>query len=356
MKILKQHGDIGKIDQESIKHAYQAAFYTFLDHVWAKIPSSIGTLIATVIIFLAGISMKSEWLIILVHFIKQFGEEKDRVVTSEFSSKRFNNLHLYLLHSLTVSHGIYFGLCGFLQWYFYIRQKDNPEKWKCQPKKFLTWKDERVEIILGTFNMTLGAIISGFISCHIMNGGYTTIYYSISDYGILYFLLSIPVFFLYVDGTTYYIHRTLHLPFFYKTFHKLHHRFKQPTPFSASAMHPVEFLWVQSTMILPLFLVPIHWAVYLGVVGYVFYYGIIDHSGIEIEAIWPWQPSSMFHDNHHEFFHVNFGFNTHIWDTFHGTLRIKDRIYNENIFYGRGKAISEATSDEITDHLEHTAI
>lgn len=48
--------------------------------------------------------------------------------------------------------------------------------------------------------------------------------------------------------------------------------------------------------------------------GYI--HGIIDHSGIAFKAQWwqPWQPDAVFHDNHHQYFHVNFGFNMKIWD------------------------------------------
>lgn len=49
---------------------------------------------------------------------------------------------------------------------------------------------------------------------------------------------------------------------------------------------------------------------------YTYYNGIIDHSGIDFKAPWwqPWRPDTIFHDNHHQYFHVNFGFNCFIWD------------------------------------------
>lgn len=49
---------------------------------------------------------------------------------------------------------------------------------------------------------------------------------------------------------------------------------------------------------------------------YNYYHGIIDHSGVNFKAFWwqPWQPDAIFHDNHHQYFHVNFGFNCSIWD------------------------------------------
>lgn len=55
---------------------------------------------------------------------------------------------------------------------------------------------------------------------------------------------------------------------------------------------------------------------FYAVLLYTYYHGIIDHSGIAFKAQWwqPWQPDAIFHDNHHQYFHVNFGFNMSIWD------------------------------------------
>ena len=48
----------------------------------------------------------------------------------------------------------------------------------------------------------------------------------------------------------------------------------------------------------------------------------------------------------YRYFHVNFGFNTYLFDWLHGTQRKKDRIYGENIFGGKG--IRKATATVIT--------
>ena len=113
---------------------------------------------------------------------------------------------------------------------------------------------------------------------------------------------------------------------------------------------------------------------------YTYYHGIIDHSGITFKRQWwqPWQPDCIFHDNHHQYFHVNFGFNIEYWDKvntkllrsgnmqsnkflpdatqillfqLHGTYRRKDRIYHEDTFYGQGKSISEATEEELKQDI-----
>lgn len=57
-------------------------------------------------------------------------------------------------------------------------------------------------------------------------------------------------------------------------------------------------------------------ALFYAISIYIFYHGIIDHSGIAFKAYWwqPWQPDAIFHDNHHQYFHVNYGFNMFLWD------------------------------------------
>lgn len=103
------------------------------------------------------------------------------------------------------------------------------------------------------------------------------------------------------------------------------------------------------------------------VLMYTYYHAIIDHSGITFKAHWwqPWQPDAIFHDNHHQYSHVNYGFNIIYWDKvcdaithfcqpvnvicllqLHGTYRNKYRVYSEDIYYGKGKALHDVTEEE----------
>lgn len=58
--------------------------------------------------------------------------------------------------------------------------------------------------------------------------------------------------------------------------------------------------------------------------------------GVDMDSIFPWQPPVRFHDDHHKYFHVNFGFNLTIFDQFHDTMRKHGRIYGEHLYGGRG--------------------
>lgn len=142
------------------------------------------------------------------------------------------------------------------------------------------------------------------------------IYYSPSEYGWWWFFLQVPCVFIYQDYITYVNHRVYHIPFLYKNFHKLHHKYKQPTAFSVTAIHPVEIVHMQLSLVLPIFVVPLHWVMFYAVGLYTYYHAILDHSGITFKAHWwqPWQPDAIFHDNHHQYTHVNFGFNIELWD------------------------------------------
>ena len=81
--------------------------------------------------------------------------------------------------------------------------------------------------------------------------------------------------------------------------HTLKSRYHSPTAYSFIAMSPFELVFYDSIFIAPLFLFPVHAAVYVGNLVYVYYFGLVDHSGIKMTSIFPWQPDTMFHDDHH---------------------------------------------------------
>jgi len=258
------------------------------------------------------------------------------------------NFLLYIgtvLGSISVTYLFYFGFGFTLHTIWYVQQKHLAERWKCQPKRWLSFTDHKHEILLGSFNMFLAASVGGSITFWIFKGGYSSLYFTLGEYGYFYLPVSIVVLFVYTDAVAYYAHRMFHSPTAYKKIHKWHHRYKAPTAFAASAMHPFEFLTYQSLLILPMFVLPMYFAVYVGMLAYLYYFGMIDHSGINFSSIFPWQPSSKFHDDHHKFFHCNFGQNTLWFDSFHDTLRTENRSYGEKIFGGHG--ISNSTAQPV---------
>ena len=71
------------------------------------------------------------------------------------------------------------------------------------------------------------------------------------------------------DYSTYWHHRAYHTPWLYKNFHKMHHAYKQPTAFSVTAIHPVEFVHLQFVQLAPMFLVPVHWGTVYNKTNYI---------------------------------------------------------------------------------------
>jgi len=334
-----------------------------LDRFWSKLPNSFGAFVASMAIFLLGITARGEWLLFAVGFSKwlngnseNYMEESEELINSigDWFQIRFKGYTAFLIGAFAVGYGMYFALGGFLHWYYYVRQRDTPETWKCQPKQWLSPKLERHEIMLGSLSLIFGNTISAAISTYVANGGWSQIYFNIGDYGLVWFILQWPVCFICQDYLTYLMHRMYHTPFLYKNFHKAHHTYKQPTAFSVTAIHPFEFVHMQLILMSPVFLFPMHYFSISVILMYIYYHGIIDHSGINFKRHWwqPWQPDCIFHDNHHQYFHVNFGFNIEFWDKLHGTYRRKDRIYHEDIYYGKGKSLDEATAEELEKDLE----
>ncbi|XP_067010446.2 uncharacterized protein [Anabrus simplex] len=328
-----------------------------MDKIWSRIPSFLAKCIVTASVFTLGATMRGEWLVVLVHIAKYFGFQTGEATKdfslnwSEFSleSIYLKNLGYYWLAASFVSYGMYFAIGGFLHWFWYVRRRDHPEEWKCQPHKFLPPELERHEIMVGSFSLLLTSSFTATLACYISNGGWSMIYYEFDEYTWWWWFVQWPAIFIYQDYATYWLHRIYHTPFLYKHFHKLHHKYKQPTAFSVTAIHPVEIMHIQICLCAPIFIVPIHFIPFYVVALYTYYHGIIDHSGINFKAFWwqPWQPDAIFHDNHHQYFHVNFAFNIYIWDKLHGTYRQKDRIYTEDTFYGVGKSIADATDSEL---------
>ncbi|XP_026737046.1 delta(7)-sterol 5(6)-desaturase erg32-like [Trichoplusia ni] len=328
-----------------------------LENFFERLPEFISTFIATFAIFTFGATLRGEWVVILVTALKQLSGHTQNSTngTTEllelFTSRnlKMENFTPIFIGAHVVSMSMYFLIGGFLHWYFYLNRRHVAKEWKIQPEKWLSPELERHEIMVGTFSLLVTGSFSAFLACYIYNGNPSTIYYQFDEYGWLWFFLQFPVIFLYQDYTTYILHRLYHTPWLYKHFHKLHHKYKQPTAFSVTAIHPVEIMHVQLTMCLPLFTIPVHWASFYIIAIYVYYHGIIDHSGINFKAQWwqPWQPDAEFHDQHHEFFHCNFGFNMSLWDRLHGTMRKTYRAYTEETFHGEAPALDTAEGKAI---------
>jgi lathosterol oxidase len=102
-------------------------------------------------------------------------------------------------------------------------------------------------------------------------------------------------------------------------------------------MHPFEFFIITGGVQFIVFFFPIHLVPLLVNFIYIAVHAVKDHSGIDFDGDFPWQATARFHDDHHKYFHCNFGQSLLCWDMWCGTLRKQTRKYGENVFYGRGE-------------------
>lgn len=226
--------------------------------------------------------------------------------------------------------GMLFGIGGLLEWRYY-RHRDRATDWKTQPGRWPSPAARRKEIILGVANTIGASVVSGWFAHHVASGGATSIYWD-DRHGVAFSIATTLLYFVATDGLLYGAHRFLHRRFFFRHIHRVHHRWTSPTAFTAPAMHPLELALYQSIMLAPLFFLPIHVVGLVAVLVYQNTIAYLDHSGVALGSVLPWQPPPRFHDDHHVHFHVNYGQTLGIWDRVFGTWRRAGKSYGADVF------------------------
>ena len=164
---------------------------------------------------------------------------------------------------------------------------------------------------------------------------YGFVYHDIHRYGTPYFILSIFLLLVVYDANFYWWHRLLHLPFFFRNCHKIHHYSHNPTMVTFFAMHPLDCFLFSLAGPISLFLFPVHPTALVISQVIVVLSTIYAHSGYELYidrktlgrwGLNRWLNSSLAHNLHHQNVHGNFGFYFLFWDRLCGTL---DQTYPE---------------------------
>jgi len=198
---------------------------------------------------------------------------------------------------------LYFVICT-ITYYRYFKRKN-----------YSAWKGDAPDQIINE-------IWTSIWSLFIMSGltqvleiplllGYGRIYHSLSDYGVLYLPLSLILFVLFSDSLIYWLHRWLHHPKLY-FLHKLHHRYKETTPFSAFSFHPIDG-WIQSLPyhFFPM-LFPMHHVLYQVLLFGVGLWTINIHDRVTFN--WWGVNGAAHHTFHHTKFNFNYGQYFTFWD------------------------------------------
>ena len=260
----------------------------------------------------------------------------------------------YVAFAVAGGLGMYFAIGGLFELLYYRRRAD-AARWKCQPRRWPNAKARRAEILLGAANLALASTASGLFAHHVASGGASGLYFGTGEHGLAYSIVATLLYFVITDGLLYWAHRLFHRKALFRTIHRVHHRWTSPTAFTAMAMHPIEFAVYQGVMIVPLLFVPLPVVGVIAVLLYQNAISLFDHSGIDFASRLPWQPPPRFHDDHHVYFHVNYGQTLGLWDRVFGTWRRVGRVYGVENFGGKGAPLTAGGDAEAPRYIDYRA-
>ncbi|MFM7357996.1 MAG: sterol desaturase family protein [Sediminibacterium sp.] len=169
--------------------------------------------------------------------------------------------------------------------------------------------------------------------------GYTKLYFDITDYGFWWLGISFFIVLFIDDMFFYWSHRAMHLPRFYKFFHKVHHESTDPSPLTAFAFHPSEAI-IENLMhfVLP-FIIPLNFGIVLLWQIFSMLNNVVGHLGYEIYPkgwvkipLLKFKTVSTHHNMHHQLFNGNYALYFTWWDRWMKTEFTDYEIRHNNIF------------------------
>lgn len=231
---------------------------------------------------------------------------------------------------------IFFGYIietSILQYIFYYSRSTNKEikSWKIQSNNgndsignlwlfpLLSNKPNRGtnHWLIATLNLFIASCFAFFTAEFSVRGLNKMKFDSINEYGLIQVILNLITAVTSQSIIEYYWHRMMHLPFFYKNFHKIHHYYKSPEPWDDMYIHPIEAFGYYCILYSPPFIFNTHiisFLIYMMIMGIC---GVLDHSGIKFS--FPLLYNTEDHDKHHSKFEVNYSFPFPFMDIIHGT-------------------------------------
>ena len=133
----------------------------------------------------------------------------------------------------------YFIIAGFAFLICYVFLKNKIAHIKIQ-LRFPVFKDYQREIIYSALTIIIFSFVPFLFLGNKDIRKHTTFYTDINQYGRIYFWLAFPLMLLMHDTYFYWTHRLMHHPKLFNTFHLLHHKSTNPSPWAAFAFHPLE--------------------------------------------------------------------------------------------------------------------
>ena len=232
----------------------------------------------------------------------------------------------WVFQTWLVNMGMLIAVAGGLHWYFYIRRGQG-KRLKFDPRnqargnKLWNFSNQVHDNMF--WSLTSGvAQLTGFqvVTMWMMANGYApTITFAAHP---IWFCLAVMLLPIWSAFHFYWVHRLLHVPFFYTNVHSLHHRNVNIGPWSGMSMHPVEhFIYLTSLCI--------HWVVAshpIHLIFHVIYQGpgaAMTHTGYEDLLVRDKRRLALgtfYHTLHHRYYECNYGNQEMPWDRWFGTF------------------------------------
>ena len=167
---------------------------------------------------------------------------------------------------------------------------------------------------------------NGFALFALMQAGHTRIYTDVSEYGRVWWILSLVTAIVLHDAWFYWTHRLLHHRWWFRHVHRVHHLSTNPTPWAAYSFHPMEALIHAAFYTLLVLAVPLHTATIFVFLLFMIVRNCIGHSGHELlpwrlatRGWLRWNTTVTHHHFHHARNRGNFGLYFTWWDRLCGT-------------------------------------
>lgn len=212
----------------------------------------------------------------------------------------------------------------------------------CYKWKKSSWKYKKLgppennrNILFQEFKWSIAtSIIFGIVGAFMFDAwekGRTLIYNDFDSRGLSYTLISLVLMMFIHDTYFYWTHRLLHIPWFYRKVHRVHHLSIYPSPWASFCFHPVESVIQALCLPLIVFIVPTHPAALIVFLLIMTVLGVVNHVGYELypsfylkNKILRTFIGATNHSQHHLYNHCNFGLYFTWWDWAMGTLK-RDR-------------------------------
>lgn len=187
------------------------------------------------------------------------------------------------------------------------------------------WRQIRREILASLRTVLVFASVGTAIAIS-AHAGNLKLYYDIAEYGWVWFAASIVLIIVAHDAYFYWMHRALHDRYLWRWFHRLHHKSRNPTPFTSYAFDTGEAIGHAVFLPVYLALVPTHPVVAFIFTVHMMLRNAIGHCGVEIfparrdgRPMFGWITGVTHHDLHHAGGPYNFGLYFTWWDRWMGT-------------------------------------